>query len=122
MDPKDGIAAQVQILKFDGLQGFSWMAPAAIVMAILLGINCVGFAVLYGERLSDKAAIDDASHKADQAISDANAANALSIRTQRQADLANWTMMNLEGLMVQNHINVPQILAPNNSPKEGKPK
>lgn len=40
---------QVQVLKIeaDGLKNFSWMFPAAIIMAILLGVNSVGFLVLY---------------------------------------------------------------------------
>lgn len=49
-----------------------------------------------------------------KAMERADDAYEASARAQRQADLANWTMNNLEGLMQQHGYYIPQAFQPKN--------
>lgn len=56
-----------------------------------------------------------------RAMSRADDAYEAAARAQRQADLSNWTMNNLEGIIQQHGYYIPQEFQPHNLTK-GKPK
>lgn len=105
-DEVEGMAARTNgsgqsvNVSVSGLEGIKYFA---IVLAIffLAMMLCIWLAA----RADDRA--DDAYEAA--------------ARAQRQADLANWTMNNLEGLIVQHGIQIPATFMPHNltiQPKE----
>lgn len=101
---------------FGGLIGvFSAVVFAALLMA---GLGLAA-AILVQHDLSvaqaaTTEALSTARSEAAYARAKAEDAKTEAERAQRQADLANWTVLNLEGLMKEKGINVPDSLRPKN--------
>lgn len=85
----------------------------SIVLALMFFASLIG-----GYLALDKAG--DAKAIAAAAEARAQTAEEDAARAQRQADLANWTVNNLEGIMTAHGIAVPENLRPHNLTRGGK--
>lgn len=112
MEPEDGMTAttggtgnsvNVRLIGYDN-RLFTAAALALSLMAVLYA---------YGAQSDATQARAEASGAKNLVQVDAEQVT----RIQKQADLSNWTVMNLEGVMAQHGIDVPDNLRPHNLTK-----
>ena len=92
-----GAAAVNIVLGSEALRPILWFFGTVTAVSLLVAILSLAIAAASRERAGD--------------------AYEAAARAQRQADLANWTMNNLEGLIQQHGVYIPEEFKPHNLTK-----